>query len=154
TVAQAEFIKTANGRLDEIMDRVETLESRGNVPGKTSSEKQVTRETKALRNFILSGNASELNALEQKDMSIVGGATAGAAMVPTFIADEIINRAIALSPLVSLVRQTGPASMNYTRLLNLRGATANWSSETGTRSVTATPSLRQCQPTVGELYSY
>src|SRR5262249_7471598 len=144
----------ANATLDSIVDRVENLEAGRNTPGKTISEKQATRETKALKSFMLSGNTSELNALEQKDMSIVGGASTGAAMVPTFIADEIINRAIALSPLASLVRNTGPASMNYTRILNLRGATQNWSSETGSRIVTGTPQLRECKPTVGECYSY
>jgi HK97 family phage major capsid protein len=53
-----------------------------------------------------------------------------------------------------MVRNTPVTSSDYIRLVNLRGATASWSSETGTRSATSTPQLREVRPTHGELYSY
>jgi HK97 family phage major capsid protein len=53
-----------------------------------------------------------------------------------------------------MVRNTPASTSDYVRLVNLRGAVASWSSETGTRNASATPSLREVRPTHGELYSY
>lgn len=53
-----------------------------------------------------------------------------------------------------MVRSTTVSTSDYVRLVNLRGATASWVSETGTRNATSTPSLREVRPTHGELYAY
>lgn len=144
-----EQVKTLKSGHEAALARIEELEAVGDRPRGSSPSKP---EVKALERFMRSGDKSGLESLEHKDMSISGGAAQGQAFVPEFIADEIISRAIARSPLIGLVRQTLAPSGDYVRLLNLRGATASWSSETGTRSGTNTPMLREIRPTSGELF--
>ena len=86
-------------------------------------------------------------------MSIAGGAAAGEAMVPEFIADEILDQALGMSQIAKHVRRTKVSSGDYVRLVNLRGQAAAWTSETGTRSATNSLQLREVRPTHGELYS-
>jgi HK97 family phage major capsid protein len=133
----------------ELVERIEVLEAGRDRPRGPAS---ATPEVKAFSNFVQTGDRSGLEEIQKKEMSIAGGAAAGQALVPEQIANEIISRAIARSPLVGLVRQTNAASGDYVRLLNLRGATASWSAEAGTRSGTSTPLLREIRPTSGELF--
>jgi len=137
---------------DALKDRVEEIEAKGASPG-TTSGKHDSAETKAFETFMRTGDKAGLQPLEGKEMGM-GTAAAGGAMVPEVIARAIISRAIARSPLAGLVRNTPVTTSDYVRLVNLRGATASWSSETGTRSETNTPLLREVRPTHGELYSY
>ncbi len=148
------FKKEVLEELDGQRDRIEALESRQKSPGKTDQERGRSRELKAVKHFLQTGDASGLQAPETKEMSIVGGAAAGGAMVPEVIAAALFDRAIARSRLASLVTLTPSTTSDYVRLLNLRGAAGAWTSETGTRSETATPTLREIRPTHGELYAY
>ncbi len=137
----------------ELKARIEDIEAKRSSPGKTASDHGMARELKALTNFMRTGDASELQPPETKELGM-GTAAAGGAMVPELIANQIIDRAIARSRLVSLVTMTPSSTSDYVRLLNLRGTVASWSSETGTRSDTATPTLREIRVTHGELFSY
>jgi HK97 family phage major capsid protein len=75
-------------------------------------------------------------------------------MVPEVIARSIVQRAVALSPIASVVLNTrNPGTSDYVRLVNLRGQTASWSAESGTRSDTDTLTMREVRPTHGEMYS-
>lgn len=131
-------------KFSSVMERVEELEAKSTIPG-VQGKSVGQAELKAFGEFLRTG--------ESKEMSINGGASAGGAMVPEVIADQIVNRAIAKSRLSSIVRNTVSPSGDYVRLMNLRGATASWSAETETRSGTSTPELREVRPTSGELYS-
>lgn len=133
---------------EELQDRIEELEARGKHPGKTGS---YSAERKAFENYVRRG---DLSGLETKEMSIAGGASAGGAMVPEVIANQIINRALARSPILTVLRDTQVTTSDYVRLVNLRGAAGAWSSESGTRNATNTPLLREVRPTHGELYAY
>jgi HK97 family phage major capsid protein len=146
--AQGKDIAALRSENTALQERVEELETRASMPGKAGGPPVLVREKKALERYARSGNA-----LEFKDMSITGGAAAGQALVPEFIQNEIISRAIARSRLTAAVRRTPTDTSDYVRLLNLRGQAAGWISETGTRSGTASLLLREIRPTHGELYS-
>lgn len=146
------FKKNHEEKTRELFDRVESLESHSDRPRARGSNKSA--EVKAFENFVRTGEKSGLKAPDTKELSISGGASTGGAMVPEVIADQIISRAIARSRLAGMVRNTPVSTSDYVRLLNERGAVANWSSEAGTRQGTATPTLREIRFTHGELYSY
>ena len=137
-------------RFSEIGERIELLESRKSSPGRLIQSDHP--EVKAFEHYVRTGDKSALP--EAKEMSIGGGAASGGAMVPELIAAQMIDRAIARSRLAAQVRQTTVGTSDYTRLVNLRGATAGWSGETDTRNATDTPQLREVKPTHGELYAY
>ena len=50
------------------------------------------------------------------------------------------------------MEQIGSGDVRF--LVNLRGATSGWASESGSRTASSTPSLREIVPTGGELYAY
>jgi len=132
---------------DSLEGRIETLEASGDRP---RGGGQTTAEEKSFVSYI-KGDAGALR--ETKEMSIGGGAASGQAAVPELIADEIIEMALRQSQIAKKVRRTPVTSSDYVRLINLRGQSASWSSETGTRSATNTFEFRECRPTHGELYS-
>jgi HK97 family phage major capsid protein len=136
----------------ELKSRIELIEAGADRPHAAGVNK--TEEVKRFEAFVRTGEKSGLKTPDTKEMSIVGGASSGGAMVPEVIASQIISRAIARSRLAGMVRNTPASSSDYVRLVNLRGAVASWSSETGTRNASGTPSLREVRPTHGELYSY
>ena len=76
-------------RVDQLTDRTETVEAQSDRPGKTAGSKS-RPEHKALDEFARTGK------LETKEMSIAGGAAAGEALVPEFIANEILDQALGL----------------------------------------------------------
>jgi HK97 family phage major capsid protein len=59
-----------------------------------------------------------------------------------------------LSPVRDLVKIVKSSTSDYKELVNIRGATSGWVGESGARTATATPSLREVTPTHGELYAY
>ena len=132
----------------ELKSRVESLEAHGDRPRGTGSpdslrSARADREYKEFAGFVRG---------ETKEMSI--GVTAdGGALVPEFIAADIISRAIARSKLASICRNSTSETSDYVRLLNMRGQTAAWSTETGTRNNTTNFQIREVRPTHGELYS-
>lgn len=127
----------------ELRDRIELMEANRDRP-RGGVESQV--EYKNFNEFCRTG-------IESKEMSIVGGAAAGDALVPELIANTIISRALAQSRLSSIVRRTTSDTSDYVRLLNMRGQAAAWISETGSRADTASMQFREIRPTHGELYS-
>jgi HK97 family phage major capsid protein len=137
---------------DELHDRLRTLEQKGVgtfTPGLIGKAGNLPEgENKAWDSFIRTGDQQVLKSMN------MATAPAGGAMVPEVIARSIVQRAIALSPIATVVMNTAnPGSSDYVRLVNLRGQTASWSSESGTRSDTDTLTLREVRPTHGELYS-
>jgi len=58
------------------------------------------------------------------------------------------------SPVRRLVNVQQVGTTDYHALLNLRGTTSGWVGETGSRSASNTPQLRDIVPTFGELYAY
>ena len=163
---QAEQLDRLTKDSAEVRDRLEELEARAKSPGKTSSgittKDLEHRELflKALRGKLVEPSTTmplrnmeaELR-IEAKDVTIDTGAAGGFA-VPKLIAQEIGRLELNFSPARRLVRVRQSATSDYHELVSKRGATSGWVGETGTRSATATPTLRDRVPTHGELYAY
>jgi len=91
--------------------------------------------------------------LAKKDVSI-GTASGGGYAVPESIARAIENRERQLNPFRQLVRVDQCATNDFKALVSMGDGTSGWVAETGTRSATLTPTLRERAPTFGEQYAY
>lgn len=90
---------------------------------------------------------------EQKTVTIGSNADGGFG-VPEIIAAEIERFELLFSPVRRRVKVTNVASSDYKELVDVRGSTASWIGESGNRTATLTPQLREVAPTFGELYAY
>jgi len=90
---------------------------------------------------------------EYKDIATTTGAAGGFA-VPEQIARDIADQVRELSPLRDVVRVVTVGTSDYKELLNIHGESSGWVGETGTRTSTASPTLRERTPTAGTLYAY
>jgi HK97 family phage major capsid protein len=155
--------KEAERRQATLADRVEILEAVNDRPGKTAQDK-IRNEHKALMiEWLRSGGqdqdavkkAQELNlkAREYKDV-VVGQNLHGGFAVPEEISREVDKLLLKSSEIVANVKSVNVSTPDYKELVSINGVTYNWSSETGTRSATVNPTLRECAVTHGELYAY
>jgi HK97 family phage major capsid protein len=148
---------------EEHQERLEELESRGSSPGKTAKLRSAERDHRDV--FLKRARRphdgelkmrlaeAERKAFETKLVS-VGTDAAGGFAVPQEIASEIEKLEKKFSPVRDLVRVRPVSTGDFKALVNIRGVTSGWVGETGTRSETATPSLRERTPTFGEIYAY
>lgn len=144
-------------------ERLEELEARNKNPGKTQVEKKRDEYSAHFEGWIrhrgqshehehnMVKTAREL--LELKDIT-VGTPAAGGYAVPEQIAREIERQEKLFSPIRSDVKVVQVGTSDYKELVNLRGTTGGWVGESGSRSATATSTLREVVPTHGELYAY
>jgi HK97 family phage major capsid protein len=154
----------AEREMQFLRDRVEELEAKGMNPGKTPQQKAVDEYAKHFNDWIRArGQAPEAEAkmteisrkaqAEFKDITI-GTGSAGGFGVPEEISREIEKHELKFSPVRSLVKVVRAGTSDYKELLSINGATSGWVGETGSRTATATPTLREITPTHGELYAY
>jgi HK97 family phage major capsid protein len=145
-------------------ERLEELEAKGSSPGKTASQKVHDEYKDAWLGWMRNRGQSpqheqkmlELQrkaALEHKDITI-GTGSAGGFGVPEEISREIEKLELKFSPTRSLVKVVQAGTSDYKELVSINGATSGWVGETGSRTATATPTLREVAPTHGELYAY
>lgn len=139
-------------------ERIEELESRAKQPGKTAEQKMKDEHKSAfiawVRNKGQDASAEQkMQELQKKDVTI-GSSAGGGFAVPEEIAREIERLEKKFSPVRDLVKVVKAGSSDYKELVNIRGTTSGWVGESGTRSATATSSLRERAPTHGELYAY
>lgn len=161
--ASTELKAAAERELQFLRDRVEELEAKAKNPGKSIGEKVKDEYKAAFVNWIRSRgqNADDerkmqeaiRKAAEVKDITI-GTGSAGGFGVPEEISREIEKHELKFSPVRSLVKVVRAGTSDYKELLAINGATSGWVGETGTRSATTTPTLREIAPTHGELYAY
>ena len=149
---------------EELRERIEIIETKGAGPGTTNgsrgdaeSREHVKRFTDWLRRPADGQTKNALGEFEarlrQKAVNISTPADGGYA-VPEEITREIAKLEQKLSPVRSLVRVDRVGSNDNKMLVSLRGATAGWVGESTSRTETATPTLRERQPTMGEIYAY
>lgn len=148
-----------------LRERVEELEAKGLNPGKTGPADKLQAEYKgAFMAWVRQRGQSPVDeqkmndlqrkaALEHKDITI-GTGSAGGFGVPEEISREIEKHELKFSPVRSLVKVVRAGTSDYKELLSINGATSGWVGETGSRTATATPTLREIAPTHGELYAY
>lgn len=144
-------------------ERLEELESRASSPGRTSAQKRQDEYKETFIDWIRNKGQGPIQEqklqdltrkmMEQKDITIGTGAAGGFA-VPEEIAREIGRLELLFSPVRRLVKVVTAGSSDYKELVSKRGATSGWIGETGTRTATLTPQLRERAPTFGELYAY
>lgn len=145
-------------------DRIEELESRAKSPGKTVLEKKENEYKSTFvdwirnrgRNANLEQKLESLSQqilLEKKAVTIASSAGGGYA-VPEEIARDIERLELKFSPVRRLVKVVKVGTSDYKELVNLRGATSGWVAESGSRTATSTPTLREVVPVQGELYAY
>lgn len=149
--------------LDFQRERIEELEVRAKNPGKTPQEKRSAEYKDAFVSWIrekgenvsLTQKLNELSRemLERKDVTIASAAGGGHA-VPEEISRMVNEFARKYSPVRDLVKVVQSGSSDYKELLDIGGISSGWVGESGTRSATTTPQLRQIAPTHGELYAY
>ncbi len=144
-------------------ERVEELESRASTPGKTAIERGRDEHKEAFINWLRHKAAfaqdeqdllrAERKLMEAKDITVGSNAGGGYAL-PKEISNQIEQFELKFSPVRRLVKVVQVGTTDYHELLNLRGTTSGWVGETGTRSASNTPQLRDIVPTFGELYAY
>lgn len=148
-------------------ERIEELEARASNPKKgagSPQEKLTTEYGETFNGWIrakgLDGNLEgKLQDLarkarnEFKDITI-GSAAGGGYAVPEEISREIERLEKKFSPVRDLITVRQVGTSDYKELISLGGASSGWVGETGTRSATDTPLLREITPTHGELYAY
>lgn len=95
---------------------------------------------------------NDLRVLERKALSVGSDPDGGFTVLPEI--DQTIDATIKIvSPMrqVATVRQIGTAS--YKRFVNIHGTTSGWVGETDGRSATTTPSLKEVEIPVNEIYA-
>lgn len=154
-------VSAAEAALEELLSRIEELEARAGAPGKTAETKAQRQHTETFVKWLRDPRNERAKQqllqcesdLEHKDVSTLTGAGGGFG-VPLEIAADIEKRVTQLNPFRSLVRVINVSSANFRYLVDQRGETTGWVGETGTRSATATATLRERVPTFGTIYAY
>jgi len=144
-------------------ERIEELEARQKSPGKTVVEKRRVEYKDTFIDWVRNKGQSaqhetklqelQRTMIEQKDVTI-GSSAGGGFAVPEEISREIERLELKFSPVRRLVTVVQVGTSDYKELVSLRGTTSGWVGESGSRTATLTPTLREITPTHGELYAY
>lgn len=150
-------------RLAMQADRLELLESLNDRPKASIQDKMKAEHKDNLIKWVRSGGTDmnavhsqqqlEAKAREVKDVTI-GTTTAGGFALPEEIARTVDKLLLKTSPILQYIKNVQSGTQDYKELVSVNSMTYSWSSETGTRSATTTPVLREHAPTWGELYAY
>lgn len=158
----SEFKRAQDKRVAELTDRLERIEAGASRPAAAAG---VSREQNEYKGVFLewlrkpsdkvyeSRLTQATHDLSKKDVTI-GTGSAGGYALPEEIARAIENRERQLNPFRSLVRVDQCSTNDYKALVSMGDGTTGWVAETGTRSATVTPTLRERVPTMGEQYAY
>ena len=145
--------------------RIEQLEQTLATGGTIGSKKTLEDHRDNFFKFLESGGrGSSLDKLidsERKYRSMLpqekqvnlASAAAGEALVPEIIASQIETMETKLSAIRRLITPVPVTSTDFKQVVDIGGTGSGWLAETGTRSVTASPTLRVRTPTWGELYA-
>lgn len=145
--------------------RIEELEALMATGGSIGSKKVLEEHRDAFFKFIASGGRGgtldKLFDVQRKYTSMLpetkqvnlGSAAAGEALVPELISSQIETMEQKMSPVRQLISVVQVGTTDFKQVVDIRGTASGWLAETGTRSVTASPTLRVRTPTWGELYA-
>jgi HK97 family phage major capsid protein len=147
----------AERRIAQMQDRLEIMEAVNARPGLTASEKAKSAHKSLFVKLLRSGLEdqaikSQIAELSTKDVSLTDAA--GGYAVPEEISRNVDNLVLKRSAIVENVKQVQAGTSDYKELISVNETSYAWSSESGTRSAQAEPTLRQRTPTWGELYTY
>ena len=147
----------------ELLAQIEDMETNGTKPGLTHEKGETAMHREHMKRFDAwlrhphDGAAREslgdFETHERKALSDGVHASGGYA-VPEIIGREIERLEKKFSPVRNLVKVVQAGSPSYKELVNIRGTTAGWVGESGSRSETQTSEFCEVSPTHGELYAY
>jgi len=144
---------TALGAMKKQLEAIETAVARGQYPGGgTAKDKEVIARAKAFTH-LMRGNIDSV-----KDMEIQASASTlsdpdGGFTVPEEVDAAIDRVAAKMSAMRSLATVMAISTDTYKKLVSQGGAVSGWTSEKGTRSETATPTLAEIAINTKELYA-
>jgi HK97 family phage major capsid protein len=157
----AEALATHKSAIEGLQDRLEAFEARADRPkgtqGVSPAQSEYCKEFSAwMRKPHDKHHEQRLTEaahdLSKKDVTI-GTPSQGGYALPLEISRDIARRAVDLNPLRQYVRVDTCGSNDYRVLLDMSDSGSGWSSETGTRNDTGTPTLRDRSPSFGEQYA-
>jgi HK97 family phage major capsid protein len=141
----------------EVKSMLETMEAKAARPGfgagQTDDEKLQAEHKGAFNGYLRKGKEYDLG-IEQKALALTtnSGADGGYALpkvIDAMIQDLLVN----ISPIRSIASVQQISTSNFHKLVNLRGTASGWVGETAARTATATPTLADVAPAMGELYA-
>src|SRR5262245_14420835 len=157
-------LATSNNNLVSITadhgERIEMLEGRADLP-RGDGARRYTREDDEYKSVFIEWMRKPLDdrrkarlaeaqhVMSQKDVTI-GSNIAGGYALPKEISQDVETRVRQLNPFRDLVDVVQVGTNDFHSLVSLGDATSGWSSETGTRTATLSPNLRDVAPTFGE----
>ncbi len=157
-----------------MQERLEILEAAADRPKGTIQEKLADEYNETFWKFVRSGmNDPDLRmqlkqirdkrvevSPEKKDV-LLGTTSAGGFALPEEIAAAVDSLVLKQSEIVANVKNVQVGTSDYKELISIHptvagasSAMCGWVAETGTRTATSTPALRERAPTFGELYAY
>ena len=150
-------------RLAAQQDRIEIVEALNDRPRATVQDR-IRSEHKDLCLQWIRSKGQDYEALakykelvskarEVKDVTIGTDASGGFAL-PEEISRTVDKLILNFSGIAANVKNVQVGTSDYKELVSVNNASYAWSTETGTRSATTSPELRNRAPTWGELYAY
>ncbi|MCK0068047.1 phage major capsid protein [Kordiimonas laminariae] len=151
-----DHMDAAENSIMGLKGRLDNLETELARPGSNGAfgfaADDAEHKTAFLGGFIQKGDDTALKAFEAKALSTGTGGDGGFA-VPTVIDEEIEKQLVDLSPLRKIVKVKTIETSDYKRLVNTGGTGSGWVGETGGRTETDTPSLKEVSIVPGEVYA-
>ena len=147
-----QFKADHNSQVSEIKADLVDIKERVYTPGFNggpSAGAVPSEEQKAFDVFLRTGDKGAL--IEAKAWSATTGDAANA--VPQQIAEQVERLILQQSPIRRYAKVVKATSGDYRHLVSNDDMGASWSSESATRSETATPTLEKVEPTGGELFA-
>ena len=155
--------KAAERQLAIQAEQIDMLEAINNRPKKTVEEKLESEYHDAFVDFIRSGMKDREAEQKMRDLRVkaqgtkavsLGVAADGGHGLPEEISRSIDKLILRMSDVLNEIKMVQVGSSDYKELISYNPRGATWVAETGTRSTTNTPNIRQITPTWGELYAY
>lgn len=148
---------------EQMQERIEELEAKRKDPGFGAAEKRKDEYKETFVAWMRSGAQNvdlegkmrvQLREMQERKEVNIGTPAAGGYAVPEEIARMIELQEAKFSPVRDLVKVVTSSTSDYKELVDIRGTSAGWVGEQGSRDLTNTPQLRERAPTHGELYAY
>jgi HK97 family phage major capsid protein len=163
-IAKYEKAKKEAERKEAILqERLEIVESMNDRPKGTIEDKIRNEHKDAFISWMRSGGTDRESEQKMKDLRVkarefkdvvIGTASDGGHAVPEEISRAVDALLLKQSDILNKVKTVQVGTSDYKELISIHGGNSGWVGETGTRSATGTPDLRQVAPTWGELYAY
>lgn len=142
-----------NEVFESTQESIKQIEKLSKRPGTGGDVDPVRAEHKqAFGKFIRKGDDSGLGALQQKAYNVTTDADGGYA-VPEELDRDILGLMVDVSPIREIANVRTVSTSDYKKLVNIHGTASGWVDEDDARTATASSSLSQVVPFMGEIYA-